>query len=80
MEEYQMKDISYRLAEYKDCIDMAIIKKQVWITTYRGIYPNESLDNFDIESNVSTFEKIINNSDIKHRLQLRSKNFIQEGI
>lgn len=65
MEEEQMKDIGYRLAEYKDCLDMAIVKKQVWNTTYRGIYPNESLDNFDIERNVSIFEKIIDNPDIK---------------
>jgi GNAT superfamily N-acetyltransferase len=65
MEDYQMKDIGYRLAEYKDCLDMAIVKKQIWNTTYRGIYPNESLDNFDIDRNVSTFEKIIDNPDIK---------------
>lgn len=43
MVENQKKDISYRLAEYKDCLDLTIEKKQVW-NTYRGIYPDESLD------------------------------------
>lgn len=59
-----MKDISYRLAEYKDCLDLAIVKKQVWNTTYRGIYPDESLNNFDIDRNVTIFEKIIDNPNI----------------
>jgi GNAT superfamily N-acetyltransferase len=40
-------------------------KKQIWETTYRGIYPDDSLDNFDIERNVTTFEKIIDNPGIK---------------
>ncbi|ABX43490.1 GNAT family N-acetyltransferase [Lachnoclostridium phytofermentans] len=60
-----MKEISYRLAEYKDCLDLAIVKKQVWNTTYRGIYSDESLDNFDVERNVNTFKKIIDNPNIK---------------
>lgn len=60
-----MKEIEYRLAEYKDCFEMAIVKKQVWNTTYRGIYSDDSLDNFDIERNVSTFKQIIDNPEIK---------------
>lgn len=68
-----MEDISYRLAEYKDCLDLAVVKKQVWEITYRGIYSDESLDNFNIARNVTTFEKIIDNPDINLFVALDKK-------
>lgn len=71
-----MKDISYRLAEYKDCLDLAIVKKQVWETTYRGIYPDNSLDNYSIERNIAIFEKIIDNPDINLFVALDSEKVV----
>ena len=56
-----MKVITYRIAEEKDCYEIAKLKGEVWNTTYRGIYSDDSLDNYDIERNQQTFEKIVKN-------------------
>ncbi|HBA37709.1 MAG TPA: hypothetical protein DCY94_03215, partial [Firmicutes bacterium] len=40
------------------------IKRQAWDETYRGIYPDEKIDNFDYDKNRETFIKMINNPDI----------------
>jgi ribosomal protein S18 acetylase RimI-like enzyme len=54
-------DISYRLATLDDCYEIAKLKGEVWNTTYRGIYSDNVLDNYDVERNIKTFESIINN-------------------
>lgn len=54
-----------RLAVENDCKELSKLKKLVWETTYRGIYPDEKLDNYDYEKNEETFRKIINNNDIE---------------
>jgi len=57
-----MKDIMYRTAALNDCYEIAKLKGEVWNTTYRGIYSDKTLDNYDVERNKQTFESIINNS------------------
>ena len=52
-----MNDITYRIAITKDCYAIAKLKGEVRNTTYRGIYSDEALDNYDIERNKQTFEK-----------------------
>ena len=59
-----MKAIIIQEAEIKDCYVLAILKREVWNTTYRGIYPNEKLDNFDVERSKASFENIIANPNI----------------
>lgn len=59
-----MKNIVIHEAEIKDCYEIAVLKRDVWNTTYRGIYPDTKLDNYDIEENAAKFEKIIANPDI----------------
>ena len=56
-----MKSISIHEAEIKDCYEMAIIKRDVWNTTYKGIYPDAKLNEMDIEKDKARFEKIITN-------------------
>jgi len=56
-----MVEISYRLATINDCYEIAKLKGEVWNTTYRGIYSDYALDNYDVERNKRTFESIINN-------------------
>jgi len=34
-------------AQKEDCYKLSRIKKEVWLTTYRGIYSDEDLDNYD---------------------------------
>ena len=48
-----------RAARYEDCRALALFKIKVWETTYRGIYPNEKLDQSDIEANEKKFEDMI---------------------
>ena len=57
--------ILYRKAELKDCQELARLKGKVWRTTYRGIYSDEALDNYDIEKNAKIFEQICENPDIE---------------
>lgn len=54
-----------RLATENDCNQLSILKHNVWETTYRGIYPDEKIDNYDYEENKNKFIKLVNNPDIK---------------
>ena len=56
-----MCDIVYRVAVMEDCHELAKLKCEVWNTTYRGIYPDEKIDNYDVERNKQTFERLIEN-------------------
>ncbi|MCL2773238.1 MAG: GNAT family N-acetyltransferase [Oscillospiraceae bacterium] len=59
-----MNDITYRIAAKEDCYEIAKLKGEVWNTTYRGIYSDKAIDNYDVEKNRQTFEKIIENPKI----------------
>lgn len=54
-----------RLATEGDCSELSRLKHEVWDTTYRGIYPDEKIDNFDYDKNKNTFIKIVNNPEIE---------------
>ncbi len=57
--------ILYRLATAEDCLALAALKGQVWNTTYRGIYPDERLDGYDVEKNRRIFESIAANPEVE---------------
>ena len=42
-----MIDLIIRKAKEEDCKILSIIKQKVWLTTYRGIYDDSDLDNYD---------------------------------
>ena len=42
-----MIDLIIRKAKEEDCKILSIIKHKVWLTTYRGIYDDSDLDNYD---------------------------------
>jgi len=46
-----MNTIAYRKADLNDCLELAILKGQVWNTTYKGIYPDEKLSGYDVAKN-----------------------------
>ena len=51
---------------HKDmCKELANIKKQVWQTTYKGIYPNEKVNDFNIDEQTKKFLDILTSSSIK---------------
>ena len=60
-----VENVIIRRAEFNECPELAKIKGEVWNTTYRGIYADEALDNYDIAKNTRIFEQICNNSGIE---------------
>ena len=61
---YKLNNITYRTATIEDCYEIAKLKGEVWNTTYRGIYSDDALDNYDVERNKQTFEKIVGSPKI----------------
>lgn len=55
-------NIILRKALIEDCMKLSHLKKEIWETTYRGIYPNEKFDNYDFEKNALLFKNIILNN------------------
>jgi len=58
-------DYVIRLANEKDCKELSKLKHMVWNETYRGIYSDEKIDNYDYEKNTEKFLNIISNSNIE---------------
>ena len=54
-----------RLSTEEDCDELSKLKHDIWETTYRGIYPDDKIDNFDYDKNKNSFINIINNPDIE---------------
>lgn len=57
-------DYLVRLAKLNDCEELSKLKQKVWQETYRGIYSDSKIDNYDYEENKNKFINIINNPDI----------------
>lgn len=47
------------------CKELSIVKRQVWETTYRGIYPDKKLDNYSYAENEEKFKSYINSNNIE---------------
>lgn len=58
-------DYKIRLVQNDDCKKLARLKHTIWETTYRGIYPDEIIDNFDFEKQENSFKNIVNNPKIE---------------
>ena len=54
-----------RLATEKDCDELSKLKHDVWNETYREIYSDEKIDNFDYKKNSEKFLNMINNPNIE---------------
>ena len=50
--------MEFRLARINDSYDLSYLKKEVWETTYRGIYDDEVIDNYDYAQKVTKEMKI----------------------
>ena len=57
-------DYDIRLAVESDARRLAEVKIACWKTVYRGIYPDEKLDNYDVEKNTDKFINVINNQEV----------------
>lgn len=58
-------DCNIRLATENDCHELSKLKYNIWNTTYRGIYSDEKIDNFDFEKNKNKFINIVNDPEIE---------------
>lgn len=56
-------NVDIRLAKESEVSEIAIVKQKCWDTTYRGIYKDELIDNFDYKNSEDTFKSIINSED-----------------
>ena len=54
-----------RLANEKDCKYLSILKHKVWDETYRGIYSDAKIDNYDYEKQIIKFLDILNNKELE---------------
>ena len=59
------KNIIIRQAIITDCYALSVLKREVWRTTYQGIYSKEKLEGYDVDKNKGIFENIISNPDIE---------------
>ena len=55
----RLKDVILRKATIADCRNLSELKRDVWITTYSGIYPQEKLDGYDVDKNESIFQSFV---------------------
>ena len=57
--------VAFRIAEQKDAPILAAARQKVWDATYRGIYPDEMIDRYDLPSFTVRDEKRIANPENK---------------
>lgn len=57
-------DYKIRLANRNDIKKLALLKQIVWDETYRGIYSDNLIDNFDYEKSEKKFKMIIDDNRI----------------
>ena len=65
-----------RIATDEDCRSLATLKRVVWETTYRGIYPDEKLDKYDIDLNENKFKNMIKQKSQKLFVVLNESEII----
>ena len=51
-----MSDFKIRKAKSSDCFDLSLLKREIWETTYRGIYPDSKIDNYNYQENEKTID------------------------
>lgn len=53
-----------RKAKVSDIKELSILKRNIWETTYRGIYSDDKIDNYSYSDNEKKFLNIISNKNI----------------
>lgn len=56
--------IVFKKATLDDCMELSKMKKIMWEYTYRGIYQDEDIDNYDYENHKKKFESKIKGNEI----------------
>ena len=55
--------MKFILANKKHSKELSYLKKEVWETTYRGIYPDEVIDNYDYVKREEKFNSLIDDNN-----------------
>ena len=58
------------------CRDIALVKRQVWETTYRGIYPDGKIDGFDVEREAEKFAMLVDDAEINLYVAMVDGNIV----
>lgn len=58
-----MQNVQFKLADVSDAIAIVRLRQQIWSTTYRGIYPDMMIDDFDYRRHIEKEERRIQRSD-----------------
>ena len=45
-------DLRFKPAEERDAAVIGALRREIWGTTYRGIYPDEAIDQYDVEGHL----------------------------
>jgi ribosomal protein S18 acetylase RimI-like enzyme len=71
-----MDNLIIRDAKEEDVHEMALVRQRVWNTTYRGIYDNEVIDNFDYPKAEASFKTKISKSQMMFKVAVLNDNII----
>lgn len=55
--------MEFMLASEKDAKELSYLKKEVWENTYRGIYDDNKIDNYDYLRREEKFKRLINDDE-----------------
>ena len=69
-------DITIIEANENMCNELAQVKKQVWNTTYRGLYPDYMIDEFEFVKHESKFKNYIDSTHMKLYVAMIDKKII----
>lgn len=65
-----------RVATIDDCRSISILKRDVWESTYRGIYPDEKINKYDFDLNENKFKNMIKQKSQKLFVVLNDSDII----
>ena len=51
--------MEFVLADINECKELSYLKREIWNTTYRGIYDDSDIDNYDYVAREEKFKKLI---------------------
>ncbi len=71
-----MTNLDFRKAEPKDAPLLAATRQKVWAATYRGIYPDEMIDQFDYEWHIRREERNLNKTTVHTYLVMDGENCV----
>lgn len=56
--------VAFVKADESHLTKLAEVKRSAWLTTYRGIYPDEKLDNYIVSEHAEKFRKLLSDSNV----------------